>query len=221
MFTDYKGCAIAYGEYVVFISDSGADKDLDRGDNSPASICIGPTSSRTTTRISSSSTSTGGCVCPASSSSEDCGVGIINCDGATYNNCISGTFLHQKGCRWITTAAATAGWGQTTSQIQSSPPARPSWPTYYSKDICNCCKFGASFVLSYTVDRYGRHTFCRGGRTLATGKCTGAVGPTTKYGMVCAPTPPRGTTFPPPTTAPQTTNFGPPTVWRTSVYLPF
>ena len=82
---------------------------------------------------------------------------------------------------------------RTTTRISST---KPAWPTYYSKDICNCCKLGGVLHVY----------FCRGTRVRARGKCTGAVGPTAKDGMVCAatptPTPSRGTTFPPPTPRP-------------------
>ena len=81
---------------------------------------------------------------------------------------------------------------RTTTRISST---KPSWPTYYSKDICNCCKFGELGFIQWEAP------FAVVG-VRARGKCTGAVGPTTKYGMVCAatptPTPSRGTTLPPP-----------------------
>ena len=66
-------------------------------------------------------------MCPASSSREDCGVGIYDCDGATYNNCVYGTTLHQKGCRWITTATkqphyTRGNYGEaTTKQLIADP----------------------------------------------------------------------------------------------------
>ena len=40
------------------------------------------------------------CVCPATSAREDCGIGLVTCNGASPADCAEGQHLYIKGCRW-------------------------------------------------------------------------------------------------------------------------